>query len=167
MLITAQLPCPFGTIEIQITSLGLRRLRFVDATAMVDSKVPQEVEPFLSQLEDYFAGHRKVFDLPIDWTDIPPFHREVLKMVYTIPFGKTRTYKQIATVLGRPNASRAIGQANRKNPIALVIPCHRVIGAKGDLTGYAYGLVMKRNLLAFESPSTYAPQAQLFELVSS
>jgi methylated-DNA-[protein]-cysteine S-methyltransferase len=96
-------------------------------------------------------------------TEIPDFQRQVLKMVYTIPYGKTRSYKQIAAVLGNAKAARAVGTANAKNPIPIVIPCHRVLGNGGELTGYAYGLDIKMKLLEMENPQIYVPQIDLFE----
>jgi methylated-DNA-[protein]-cysteine S-methyltransferase len=163
MLITALISSPFGTLAIEVSDLGLRKLYFTDQTLSNDEQISPVLEPYIEQLEAYFKGELKSFDLPVDWSGIPPFHREVLQMVKTIPYGKTRNYKQIANVLGRPKASRAVGQANGKNPIVIVIPCHRVIGTNGDLTGYAYGVGIKRQLLALEMPSAYATQAELFQ----
>ncbi|NNK81464.1 MAG: MGMT family protein, partial [Flavobacteriales bacterium] len=111
----------------------------------------------------YLEGDRTSFDLEIDWSGVPPFHQQVLKMVRTIPYGKTRTYKQLAMVLGKPGAIRAVGQANGRNPIALVVPCHRVLGTNGQLTGYAYGLELKRQLLELENPQAFHHQIAMFE----
>ena len=83
-------------------------------------------------------------------------------MVQTIPYGKTRTYKQIAQVLGKEGAVRAVGQANGKNPIPIVIPCHRVLGNNRELTGYAYGVDIKLKLLELENPQQYVSQIELF-----
>ena len=101
------------------------------------------------QLQQYFRGEREQFDLPLaaSGTD---FQRRVWQSLCAIPFGKTATYGELATTLGNPKASRAVGLANGKNPIAIVVPCHRVIGANGTLTGYAGGLDNKRMLLALE-----------------
>ena len=165
MLTTAYLHSPCGKLELIISSIGLRSIKFVDEIPETVEPVPDHARPYIEQLQEYFEGCRKSFQLSIDWTDMPPFHREVLKMVYTIPYGKTRTYKQIAQVLGKPKAARAVGQANGKNRLAIVIPCHRVIGAGGDLTGYAYGVEIKRSLLELEAPGSYSAQSQLFELV--
>lgn len=101
-------------------------------------------------LQDYFAGERRDFDLPLDpaGTD---FQRAVWEALRAIPYGGTRTYGEIAAAVGRPKAVRAVGQANHVNPLPIFIPCHRVVGKNGALTGYAGGLDLKRALLALES----------------
>jgi len=101
------------------------------------------------QLVEYFAGKRKQFDVPIRpvGTD---FQEAVWKALLNIPYGETRSYKQIAQEIGSPAACRAVGMANNKNPISIIIPCHRVIGSNGALVGYGGGLEMKQKLLALE-----------------
>lgn len=101
------------------------------------------------QLTEYFAGKRKNFDLPLrpQGTD---FQKRVWEQLKQIPYGETRTYGQIAKAAGNPKASRAVGGANNKNPIGIIVPCHRVIGASGKLVGYAGGLDIKEKLLALE-----------------
>jgi len=101
------------------------------------------------QLDEYFNGKRTVFDLPLlpHGTD---FQLKVWKALQTIPYGQTRSYGQIAAITGNPKASRAVGMANNRNPIAVIIPCHRVIGHDGSLTGYAGGLELKQKLLGLE-----------------
>lgn len=101
------------------------------------------------QLTEYFRGQRKSFDIPIapEGTD---FQHKVWNALSKIPYGKTATYKDIATLIGNPKACRAVGMANNKNPIAIIIPCHRVIGTNGNLTGYAAGLGTKQKLLEIE-----------------
>jgi methylated-DNA-[protein]-cysteine S-methyltransferase len=103
-----------------------------------------------TQLTEYFGGKRRAFDLPLAprGTD---FMLSVWKTLRDIPFGETRSYKEIAARVGKPKASRAVGMANNRNPIAILIPCHRVIGANGGLVGYAGGLSVKRFLLDLES----------------
>ena len=163
MLRTAYMSSPCGELEIITSAKGLRSIHFVQERydqSQENSELGQKV---INQLAEYFIGQRQIFQLPIDWDGMPPFRREVLKMVCTIPYGKTRTYKQIADVLDKPGASRAVGQANHNNRIPIVIPCHRVIGAKGELIGYANGLDTKRQLLALETPGSYAAQSLLFE----
>ncbi|TGB03143.1 methylated-DNA--[protein]-cysteine S-methyltransferase [Streptomyces sp. MZ04] len=103
----------------------------------------------ISQLEAYFAGELTEFDLPLR-LDGTPFQRTVWRQLQLIPYGETRTYGQLADALGKPNASRAVGLANGKNPIGVIVPCHRVIGAGGALTGYGGGLERKQRLLALE-----------------
>jgi methylated-DNA-[protein]-cysteine S-methyltransferase len=101
------------------------------------------------QLREYFAGRRQSFDLPLDFVGTP-FQRSVWKALLTIPFGQTRSYGQIAKQVGRPSASRAVGAANGRNPVAIVAPCHRVIGSTGALTGFGGGLDVKERLLRLE-----------------
>ena len=101
------------------------------------------------QLEEYFAGKRKTFDLPLDPAGTP-FQRAVWQALRAIPYGQTCSYADIAARIGRPKACRAVGMANHRNPIAILIPCHRVIGKKGSLTGYAGGLEIKERLLELE-----------------
>lgn len=101
------------------------------------------------QLEEYFAGRRRVFDLPLS-PHGTAFQRRVWAALEAIPYGETRTYAQIAAAIGKPKACRAVGMANHCNPLPIVIPCHRVIGSGGQLTGYAGGLDTKRFLLALE-----------------
>jgi len=107
------------------------------------------LERVSAQLDEYFAGRRETFDAPLapEGTD---FQRQVWAVLRTIPFGVTWSYAQVARKLGRPKAVRAVGAANGSNPISIVIPCHRVIGADGSLTGYGGGLPRKRWLLAHE-----------------
>jgi methylated-DNA-[protein]-cysteine S-methyltransferase len=104
------------------------------------------------QLQEYFVGARTTFDLPLDFhgTD---FQKRVWAALLAIPFGETRSYGEIAQALGNPGASRAVGAANGRNPISIVAPCHRVIGASGKLTGFAGGLEAKAHLLALEAPA--------------
>ncbi|HVI00310.1 MAG TPA: methylated-DNA--[protein]-cysteine S-methyltransferase, partial [Enhygromyxa sp.] len=105
------------------------------------------------QLEQWFAGERQAFDLPLAAAGTG-FQRTVWSALQAIPFGQTRSYGQLAIDLGRPQASRAVGAANGRNPIPIVVPCHRVIGQDGSLTGYAGGLAAKRWLLAHEGVLT-------------
>lgn len=112
----------------------------------------ENVAPFakaIRQLEEYFAGKRKDFDLPLSPAGTA-FQQSVWKALMTIPFGKTASYSDIAQGISNPNAVRAVGLANGRNPIPIVIPCHRVIGKDGSLTGYGGGLPIKEKLLALE-----------------
>jgi methylated-DNA-[protein]-cysteine S-methyltransferase len=102
------------------------------------------------QLEDYFAGERRVFDLPLDFRGTV-FQKRVWAALLDIPFGETRSYMQIARAIGAPAACRAVGAANGRNPLSIVAPCHRVVGANGALTGFAGGLAAKRYLLEHEA----------------
>ena len=108
------------------------------------------------QLSEYFAGKRKTFDLPLNPTGTV-FQREVLDELLRIPYGTTCSYSDIADRIGRPRAVRAVGAANGRNPIPIIIPCHRVIGASGDLTGFGGGLPVKEALLRLELENSQFP----------
>jgi len=112
----------------------------------------ESTEPFAdvrTQLEEYFAGQRTTFDVPLT-AEGAPFEREVWHALEEIPYGETVSYGEIARRIGQPTAARAVGLANGRNPIAVIVPCHRVIGADGTLTGYGGGLECKRLLLELE-----------------
>ncbi|MER5267087.1 methylated-DNA--[protein]-cysteine S-methyltransferase [Actinosynnema sp. NPDC002837] len=120
-----------------------------------DAFGPEDPSPFgdvVVQLAEYFAGTRTAFDLPLDPIGTP-FQRTVWRALAEIPYGETVTYGELAQRLGRPSAARAVGLANGRNPIGIIVPCHRVVGANGDLTGYGGGLERKRQLLDFEQGS--------------
>ncbi len=110
-----------------------------------------------SQLRDYFAGRRTQFDLPL-YPEGTPFQRRVWAALQGIPFGETISYGELADRIGRPTASRAVGLANGRNPISIIVPCHRVIGSDGSLTGYGGGLARKQHLLALERDVKAASQ---------
>ena len=155
---------PVGLLEIEGSQEGISSIRFVEKREGESEEIPRVLKECARQLDEYFRGERKSFDLKLDLGKASEFYREVWRLVQAIPYGRTRSYSMIAQTLERPNASRAVGQANGRNPIPIVIPCHRVIGKNGGLTGYAYGLNMKETLLAIESPKQYAHQADLFEV---
>ncbi|MGP3637100.1 methylated-DNA--[protein]-cysteine S-methyltransferase [Streptomyces sp. 24-1644] len=111
---------------------------------------PRPFGPVVEQLDAYFAGGLRAFDLPMHLAGTP-FQRSVWAELTRIPYGETRSYGELAALLGKPGASRAVGLANGKNPIGIIVPCHRVVGASGGLTGYGGGLDRKQRLLAFES----------------
>ncbi|MCR6482197.1 methylated-DNA--[protein]-cysteine S-methyltransferase [Amycolatopsis sp. OK19-0408] len=102
-----------------------------------------------TQLAEYFAGERREFDLPLAFGGTP-FQRSVWAALLEIPYGETATYGELAQLLGKPSAARAVGLANGKNPVSIIVPCHRVIGSTGSLTGYGGGLERKEYLLGFE-----------------
>jgi methylated-DNA-[protein]-cysteine S-methyltransferase len=101
------------------------------------------------ELDEYFAGRRREFDLPLDLR-VAPFHEAVLHELARVPYGRTETYGSLAAKVGRPKAARAVGTVMNRNPIPIVLPCHRIVGANGSLTGYAGGLHVKRALLELE-----------------
>jgi methylated-DNA-[protein]-cysteine S-methyltransferase len=113
------------------------------------------------QLEEYFAGDRREWDLPLAPAG-SPFQLEVWAALRRVPYGTTASYGQVAATIGRPGAARAVGLANGRNPISIVVPCHRVIGADGSLTGYGGGLERKRQLLDFERATAGTAPAPLF-----
>lgn len=110
---------------------------------------PDALEDAVDQLAAYFRGERQDFDLPLHLVGTP-FQRQVWAALQQIPYGETISYGELARRVGRPQAQRAVGLANGRNPISIVVPCHRVVGASGDLTGYGGGLDRKRHLLAHE-----------------
>lgn len=142
---------PIGLLEITATDESIVGVKPVDHEENVagDAVANDLVQKCRVELEEYFAGKRKNFDLPLagEGTD---FQKQVWEQLQRIPYGETRTYGEIAKIMGRPKASRAIGMANHNNPILILVPCHRVIGADGSLTGYAAGIEAKKYLLEFE-----------------
>lgn len=140
---------PFGPLRITATEAAITAITLAQGPAPCppgDHALHQEAQ---RQLRAWLAGDRRDFDLPLA-PEGTTFQRAVWAELVAIPFGETRTYGQLAARLGRPSASRAVGAANGRNPLAIVVPCHRVIGRDGSLTGYAWGLPMKAWLLAHE-----------------
>ncbi len=117
---------------------------------------PAALAPAALQLEEYLAGERRTFDLPLDARAGTPFQQRVWAALEAIPYGTTTTYGALAAGLGAPGAVRAVGAANGRNPLSIVRPCHRVVGARGALTGYGGGLPAKRALLALEGVALVA-----------
>jgi methylated-DNA-[protein]-cysteine S-methyltransferase len=145
----------FGPIRLEEDDGALVGLAFDADGAPELEALPRKVceTPLLeeaeAQLNEYFAGVRRTFTLPLAARGTP-FQRAVWAALCEIPCGETRTYGQIAAAIGKPNATRAVGAACHANPIAILIPCHRVVGASGALTGYAAGVEVKEYLLALE-----------------
>jgi len=110
---------------------------------------PKPLQEALCQLEAYFAGTLKTFSLSL-CLNLTPFQKKVLTTLRRVPYGETISYGELAKNIGNPKASRAVGQANARNPLPIVIPCHRVIGSSGKLTGFGGGIVMKQRLLDLE-----------------
>ncbi len=161
----AHVPSPLGSLLLVGRTCGdalaLQGIYFDGAPHAEDVVPPDAREDAavfhraVEQLEAYFEGERTSFDI-----DLAPygteFQREVWRALAAIPYGETRTYVEIASAIGKPRAVRAVGAANGRNPLSIVVPCHRVIGRDGTLTGYAGGIENKRKLLALESRSRLA-----------
>ena len=137
-----------GDIFISADENFLLSVQFVNHN-FIENKENKIIRQTIKQLDEYFRGKRKKFELPLNPKGTE-FQKKVWLQLMKIPYGKTATYKDIATLIGNSNASRAVGNANNKNPIAIIIPCHRVIGSNNKLTGYAGGLDKKEKLLNLE-----------------
>ena len=146
---------PFGTFAAWVDDEG-RVLRFnlrATGAAKVDPQAEQNsrrLSPVRAQVDEYAKGTRQVFELDLE-PEGPEFNKRVWEALLEIPFGRTTSYGAVAKRIGYPNAARAVGAANGANPIALIVPCHRVIGSDGSLTGYGGGLPLKRRLLEHEA----------------
>ena len=139
---------PFGFLKIGYRGEVLLLLQKIDASADAGKKA-DFTERVYTEIMEYLKGERTSFDITYE-LDGTAFQKKVWEELTKIPYGETRTYKEIAVAIGNPNASRAVGMANNKNPLMMIVPCHRVIGANGKLVGYGGGLAMKRELLAME-----------------
>lgn len=143
---------PVGRVGVAEKGDQITNLWFEEKTPFEGDYAVKETEILKEarcQLGEYFLGKRKAFDLPLSLTGTK-FMNAVWKALLTIPYGETRSYKEIAKVVGSPNACRAVGRANNRNPIPIIIPCHRVIGSDGSLVGYGAGLEIKKHLLELE-----------------
>jgi methylated-DNA-[protein]-cysteine S-methyltransferase len=149
------LDTPVGQLLVVGDDTGLRRIDFQNGgrTRHLDASWRQRAAAFedvAKQLTDYFAGRRQQFELSLS-PEGTPFQLRVWQALQQIPYGHTISYAQLAMRIGQPTASRAVGLANGSNPLPIVIPCHRVIGTNGTLTGYGGGLAIKKRLLALEA----------------
>ncbi|MEI8633297.1 methylated-DNA--[protein]-cysteine S-methyltransferase [Vibrio sp. PP-XX7] len=154
MMYFTQTATSLGDVTIQACEQGISGIWFETQTTQPDDLGRRDDQhPMLvaviCQLNEYFAGKRPAFTLPVVMAGTP-FQRSVWQALLTIPFGETRTYQQLAHAIGHPRAVRAVGAANGRNPISILVPCHRVIGANGKLTGYAGGVERKAALLKLE-----------------
>lgn len=147
---------PVGELALVASDIGLVAILWQDddpARVRLGAYAALSNHPILedarAQLTDYFAGRLQAFTVPLDFRGTP-FQQTVWAALLDIPFGETRSYGDIARTVGRPTASRAVGAANGRNPISIIAPCHRVVGANGALTGFAGGVETKRWLLDFE-----------------
>jgi methylated-DNA-[protein]-cysteine S-methyltransferase len=159
--------CPLGRMFVQSDGRFVTRLFMPHHKGWrgPDASWRQSDAPFTAvreQLAEYFAGERQQFDVPLKVAGTP-FQQHVWQELVQIPFGTTITYAELARRVGKPTASRAVGHANGRNPISIIVPCHRVIGANGKLTGYAGGMDKKQWLLAWERRATAAEPGYLFK----
>ena len=140
---------PIGAIEILGTKEGVVSVNFVEGRVRSDAKIPRVITACRKQIDEYFRGKRKNFSLSLlsHGTD---FQKSVWDQLMKVPYGKTASYGAIAKSIRSPNAFRAVGNANNKNPLAIVVPCHRIIGSNGNLIGYGGGLWRKIWLLEHE-----------------
>jgi methylated-DNA-[protein]-cysteine S-methyltransferase len=157
IMTTACIKTPLGFATICGDEQGVSSIT-VSEDEIITSTIPEDLQEVVSQLNDYFQGKRTGFDCKLNpqGTD---FQKKVWAALLDIPFGKTRTYLEQAKILGDVKAIRAVASANGKNPLWIIVPCHRVIGSDGSLTGYAGGLWRKKWLLEHENPT---PQQSLF-----
>ena len=153
----AILHTPLGTARLQGGPEGVRSISIADHREVPETISPS-LEPACRQLREYFEGRRTRFELPLDLQGTD-FEKSVWAALLEIPYGHTLSYMDLAKRLGDPKAIRAVAAANGQNPLWLVVPCHRVVGSDGSLTGYAGGLHRKKWLLNHESPH---PQQSLF-----
>jgi methylated-DNA-[protein]-cysteine S-methyltransferase len=147
---------PVGDLFVAATDRGLARISYWPdgmeetlARTLGPRVLRSPLDDVRRELDEYFAGTRTVFDLPLDLR-VAPFHADVLAELARVPYGQTETYGALAAKAGRPKAARAVGTVMNRNPIPIVLPCHRIVGANGSLTGYAGGLDVKLRLLQLE-----------------
>lgn len=161
---TTRTASPLGELILSCSEQGLCGVwfegqRHSPEPQVVQGWVPAPYHPLLqataSQLQDYFAGRKVVFDVPLDLTRGTPFQQSVWQALLDIAAGNHQSYGQLATRLNKPQAVRAVGAAVGRNPVSIIVPCHRVLGSTGQLTGYAGGLERKRVLLRLEGHPLY------------
>ncbi len=152
VLYRSVLDTPIGPLTLLVSARGARAIHFGELPgppAALDS--PRHTAALARQLREYFRGQRRQFDLPLDWQGTP-FQQKVWRALLRVPYGATASYADIARAIRQPRACRAVGGANRRNPLPIVVPCHRILGSDGSLTGYAgpTRLDIKAALLALE-----------------
>lgn len=145
---TAIYHSPFGDMELDYEEDAVTALKMAEKKAVREAPEGLALKVF-RELDEYFQGKRKTFDIPLR-THGTPFQEKVWAALRAIPYGEVRSYKEVAEAIGHPKAYRAVGMANNANPIFIIVPCHRVIGSDGSLTGYGGGLPMKKALLSLE-----------------
>ncbi len=141
---------PIGYIRIERRGERLTQLHILDSKPAESGSRDLFTDRVFDQLMEYLRGERTRFDISIDIDRCTPFQQSVLRELQRIPYAETRSYKEIATAVGNADAARAVGMANNRNPIHIIIPCHRVVGSRGEITGYAAGVGVKSYLLELE-----------------
>ncbi|MXV38540.1 methylated-DNA--[protein]-cysteine S-methyltransferase [Flavobacteriaceae bacterium Ap0902] len=165
-LYKSEIDSPLGRMDIYASTKGIRYLNYSDShkirfilkalaqeTLEIQESENEHIRLAKKQLQDYFEGKRQKFDIPLDMRGTE-FQISVWESLLEIPFGKTISYLEQAKSIGNPKAVRAVANANGRNPISIIVPCHRVIGANGQLTGYAGGINRKKFLINLENPMT-------------
>ncbi len=158
---TAYYQSPLGLLIIQGSEKGISSIHWSNEGNR-KNQTPELLHDCVSQLEAYFKRERFTFTLQLDWSGATDFDQQVWKYLLTIPYGKTVSYSDVAQAIGSPKGVRAVGAANGRNPIPIIVPCHRVIGKNGDLVGFSGGLDVKSKLLEIERPLEFGRQGQLF-----
>ncbi|GHA45429.1 methylated-DNA--protein-cysteine methyltransferase [Salinimicrobium marinum] len=148
---TAYFECPLGTVLLEGDHNGISRISITSEKDHGSQNVPQELKQAIFQLKEYFSGKRTRFELSLN-PEGTGFQKKVWTELQKVPFGKTISYLELSKTLGDVKAIRAVAAANGKNPLWVVVPCHRIIGSDGSLTGYAGGLWRKKWLLDHENP---------------
>lgn len=154
-------PFPIGPVTVMEEGGNIIYIGFTDDVGDAAKKETPAIKETFRQLSDYFDGEVKAFNLPLKPSGTP-FQMKTWEALQTIPYGETRSYGDIAKQIGNGKASRAVGMANHNNPISIVIPCHRVIGANGSLVGYGGGLPVKQQLLELETHYSRDHNSTLF-----
>lgn len=162
-MISRYIPSPLGTIRITGDAVGVSAISCLDGPAeeATAEGLPEPVEQAVRQLGEYFAGTRRTFDFPMTPVGTP-FQQAVWRALRTVPYGTTQSYLMLTRLLGDEKAIRAVATANGRNPLAIVVPCHRIIGSDGSLTGYAGGLWRKQWLLEHEGVWPKTTQMSLY-----
>lgn len=158
-----RLDSPVGPLWVVVSERGLCRISYggseeetvewAEQAGLEPARDPAAVRPYAEELDEYFAGRRRAFDLPVDLSTVSAFARRVLEATARIPFGRLASYRDIARAIGKPGATRAVGNALGDNPVPIVVPCHRIVRSNGAIGGYTGGLEIKFRLLTLEGAS--------------
>lgn len=150
-----------GNLRIEASKKGITAISFISGNPPGKENPNEYTRTCVNQLTDYFSKKRTSFDLVFDFGEATDFQKSVWNTLLLIPYGRTISYSELSIRLGKPKAIRAVGAANGKNPMTIVVPCHRVIGSDGSLIGYASGLDIKQQLLMMENPAVFGKQLEM------